>query len=401
MGNRRMSKNVLRFLRDNPAFNETALAFQTGAPGEGPNYEYVELPRELVRPVADFLNTGFFSNRRGGTLLSNSPMGNIDIIQEKEQLGNDESTSSYLRKEKQFADRGSDQPNIRGQAYAAQGFGPYSPGVGQYAYVDRAGQLIPLQPFPPEQPLVGKVTMTPGSPSGSTRSLPAGSIKSQPRFYSAIAPFMTPDALNVMGRDLRVAGAGLNALANSRVGGALLPGFADLIPTSTAVSRAYNEGAAAGGQQLVEDFLTGLPVSVAAAPVLASPAVAPLAPGIGAGLLATAGGEAVNELVKQETGKSLAQRLQETAGAISGDTSLVGSTNRSFAQDSNQGRARAAREMDRVDNPPQITQGEIRSDNTGIDRAGENFLQRRLRLAREARQQDPGDFGITELLFGR
>ena len=181
----------------------------------------------------------------------------------------------------------------------------------------------------------------------------------------------------------------------------LLPGVADLIPTSTAVSRAYNEGARAGAQQVAQDFVAGLPVSAALAPVLSSPLVAPLAPGIGAGLLTTAGTEAVNELVRQETGKSLAQRVQETAGAVSGDTSLVGTPNRSFARDSNQGRARATREMDRVNNPPQITQGEIRSDNTGIDRSGENFLQRRLRLAQEARQRDPGDFGISELLFGR
>ena len=389
LGGQKVSKNVLKFLRDNPAFTQTGLSFQTGKPGEGPSFEYVELPPELVRPVADFMNTGFFSNRRGGTLLSNSPMGNIDIIQEKELLGNDETTSSYLRREKQFADRGSDQPNIRGQAYAAQGFGPYSPGAGQYAYVDRSGQIIPLQPFPPERPLVGKVTMTPGSPSGATRSLPAATFKSQPRFYSTLAPGVTPEGLRFAFDRIRT------------VPSSLLPGVADLIPTSTAVSRAYNEGAGAGAQQVAQDFVTGLPVSAALAPVLSSPVVAPLAPGIGAGLLTTAGGEAVNELVKQQTGKSLAQRVQETAGALSRDTSLVGTPNRSFARDSNQGRARAARELDRVNNPPQITQGEIRSDNTGIDRSGENFLQRRLRLAREARQQDPGDFGITELIFGR
>jgi len=400
-GARPMSRNVLRFLKDNPAFVTTELNFQTGAPGQGPGFDYVELEPELVRPVADFMNNSFFSNRRGGTLLNNTPMGNYDIIREKERLGNDESTSSYLRREQQFAERGSEAPTIRGQAYASQGFGPYSPGSGQYAYVDMKGNIIPMQLFPPEKPLVGKVEVDPTSESRPVRSKPAASPKSQPRFYSTLAPFMTPDALNVMGQDLRVAGAGLRALTNSRVGASLMPGVADLIPSRTAVSRAYNEGAAAGAQQLGQDFLAGLPVSAALAPVLSAPAVAPFAPGIGIGMLTTAGTEAVNELVKQQTGKSLAQRVQETAGAVSGDTSLVGTPNRSFARDSNQGRARAARELDRVNNPPQINAGEIRSDNTGIDRSGENFLERRLRLAREARAQDSGDFGISELLFGR
>ena len=31
----------------------------------------------------------------------------------------------------------------------------------------------------------------------------------------------------------------------------------------------------------------------------------------------------------------------------------------------------------------------------------ENEFQRRVRLAKEARQSDPFDFGITEMLFGR
>jgi hypothetical protein len=53
--------------------------------------------------------------------------------------------------------------------------------------------------------------------------------------------------------------------------------------------------------------------------------------------------------------------------------------------------------MDRIVNPPTIQA----SDQTVPDRSGENFLQRRLRLAQEARELDSGDFGITELLFGR
>jgi hypothetical protein len=132
-----------------------------------------------------------------------------------------------------------------------------------------------------------------------------------------------------------------------------------------------------------------------------APFVTPFVPGIGVGMIGTAGAEAANEIVKQETGKSLSQRIQETAGAISGDTSLVGTGNQGIQRDSNPGREQARRELERVNTPPMISQGTIRPDNTGIDRSGENFLQRRLRLAGEARAQDSGDFGVTELLFGR
>ena len=54
---------------------------------------------------------------------------------------------------------------------------------------------------------------------------------------------------------------------------------------------------------------------------------------------------------------------------------------------------------------PEITQMSpqaVREMKEKVQRqANENEFQRRLRLAEEARQQDPWDFGVTELLFGR
>lgn len=202
-------------------------------------------------------------------------------------------------------------------------------------------------------------------------------------FYGTFLPGATPETVKRIAGDIR------------RTPSSLLPGAADLIPSAEAVRRGYQEGPIQMGQQMATDFAAGLPVSAALVPVLSNPAVAPLAPGIGAGLLTTAGAETLNEVVKQQTGKDLLTRVQETAGVVGGDTSLVG-TPRQRGDQNVIARQQLQRDLARVENPPQITQG-----TPAAAKPEENFLERRLRLAREARAEDPGDFGITELLFGR
>ncbi len=87
-----------------------------------------------------------------------------------------------------------------------------------------------------------------------------------------------------------------------------------------------------------------------------------------------------------------------TAGCVSGDTSTFGTDNRGVDPNSRQGREQLRRERDRIDNPPQIGQG--RPSKKRVN-SGENEIQRRIRLAGEARELDPYDFGVTEFLFGR
>jgi hypothetical protein len=147
------------------------------------------------------------------------------------------------------------------------------------------------------------------------------------------------------------------------------------------------------GEQMAKDFVAGLPVAATLAPILSAPAVAPFAPGIGLGLLGVAGGETINEIVKQQTNKSLLQRAQETAGAAGGDTTVIGRPRQPIRQSPS------------TYVTPEITQMSpeaVRQMNAQRDaQKNENELQRRIRLAGEARQRDPYDFGITELLFGR
>ncbi len=382
LGNGPISKNVLRFLKDNPTFAPSEVSFRTGTPYEGLGYETKELPPEISRKFGSFILDETMSNNRGGSLLRNTPLESTDLIDQAEREG---SKSSTLRKTKPFTDAGAEPPNLRGLTYSAAGFGPNT-SAGQFTFVDQKGDLVPLQPYKPERALVGKVNFYSGR---DFEGRPAVPYSATPRFYGSILPGVTPDGLRFAADQIK------NAPAS------LLPGLSDLIPSAEAVRQTYNNGPMAGGRQVVQDFLAGAPVSLGLAPVLSSPAVAPFAPGIGLGMIGTAGTEAASEIVKQETGKGLGQRLQETAGAISGDTSLVGTGNQGIQRDSNLGRERARRELERVNTPPMIGQGTIRPDNTGIDRSGENLLQRRLRLAGEARAQDSGDFGITELLFGR
>jgi hypothetical protein len=200
-------------------------------------------------------------------------------------------------------------------------------------------------------------------------------------FYGTFLPGATPETVNRIAGNIR------------RTPSSLLPGVADLIPSAEAVRRGYQEGPQAMGEQMAKDFVEGLPVAATLAPVLSTPAVAPLAPGIGLGLLTVAGGETLNEIVKQQTGKPLVQRFQETAGAIGGDTTVIGRPRQPLRQPSSSYVT------------PQITQTPpevVRQMNAQLNaQKNENEFQRRIRLAGEARQLDPWDFGITELLFGR
>ena len=205
-------------------------------------------------------------------------------------------------------------------------------------------------------------------------------------FYGTLLPGVTPETVTRLAGNIR------------RTPSSLLPGAADLIPSAEAVRLGYEKGPAAMGKQMAKDFAAGIPLSAALTPILANPGVTPFAPGIGAGLLGVAGVEAVNEAVKQETGKSLIQRFQETMGAAGGDTTTIGKARRpvpdkKFVPDN------------RPYETPQITQMSpadvSRMEVERKAKQNENEFQRRVRLAKEARQLDPFDFGITEMLFGR
>jgi hypothetical protein len=164
-----------------------------------------------------------------------------------------------------------------------------------------------------------------------------------------------------------------------RTPASLLPGAADLIPSAEAVRRGYQEGPQALAEQVGRDFVSGLPVGAASAVVLSTPLVAPLAPGIGGGLVLTAAGEAANEAIKQQTGEGIVPKVRQ----------FLGTRERTGVAD--EGKTRKPREAV----TPQIVA------NTDQRNPLLREVQNRIGLARERFNPAKGEFGLSEFLFNR
>lgn len=171
--------------------------------------------------------------------------------------------------------------------------------------------------------------------------------------------------------------------AVKRTPASLLPGVADLIPSPEAIRTGYAQGPTAMGKQMAQEFVQSLPTAAAAAGVLSTPLAAPLAPGIGAGLVGTAGARALNEVVRQETGEGVVPKVRQFLGTAPrtgvsakprvGEQPLTATVKPlTSAQRS---------EMQRQQN--------------------RNELQRRVDLVQERFNPRRGEFGLSELLFGR
>ena len=128
---------------------------------------------------------------------------------------------------------------------------------------------------------------------------------------------------------------------------------------------------------------TGAAVGVTTAAV---PAIAPFVPGVAGGMMITEGARTLNEVTRATTGESLLSKARQTLGTA--PRTGYSSPNNSV-QEKNQ------RRMDRVKNPPQITQG------TKTPTPVQNELNRRLTKAKERFNPAKLEFGITEFLFGR
>lgn len=364
-----ISRNVLRFLKDNPAFAPASVSFRTAGPMENLSYDAKDLPEELKLPIMRFVNEASMISRPGGTILENSPVKNYDLIDKARIEGKTPKTSSYLRMNEPFEEKNVSAPSIRGQAYTLSGYGPTSIGNEQFTFIDRRGNAIPLQPFPPERPLVGRISIG----DNYADATPAASYKSQPRYYSTLVPGVTPETINRIAGDIK------------RTPSSLLPGVADLIPSAEAVRRGYQEGPQAMGEQMAKDFVAGLPVAAAAAPILSSAPLAPLAPGIGAGLVGNAAVEAVNEVVRQQTGEGIVPKIRQAIGT----RPRTGVSSAGY-------RAPTAEYR-----PQQITKATPQAVANLKKQQTQNEIQRRLRLVGERFNPGKGEFGLTEILFGR
>ena len=365
-----ISKNALRFLADYPITAKTSVSFTTREPGyRDTGYSAKLLPPELVNPVTAFVADTAFSDLRPGTVVTNSPLGSSDLLDKRVDEGKSKSESSTLRRLQPFVDANSQLPNLRGLAYTSAGFGPVSKTGTQVSYVDDKGQAIPIQLERTEAPLRGIVAVRDGGDASVFQpSLPASST---PRYYSS-----DPISGAVLG--------GADVLRNlRRTPSALLPGAADLIPSPEAIRTGYTKGPAAMGRQMAQEFIQSLPTAAGTAMLMSTPLAAPLAPGVGAGMVGTAGARALNEVVRQETGEGIVPKLRQALGTAP---------------------------RTGIANPPRVGAKPLTAQIKPLTKAqrleqqrqqNRSELQRRLELAGQRFNPLRGEFGLSELLRGR
>ena len=171
--------------------------------------------------------------------------------------------------------------------------------------------------------------------------------------------------------------------AISRNPASLLPGLADLIPSPEAIQTGYRQGPAAMGQQMGREFVQSLPTGAAFAAALSTPVLAPLAPGIGTGLVGSAAVNAANEIVRQETGEGIVPKVRQ----------FIGTAPRTNVA----GKPRMAEAPLTAEIKPLSAQGKAEMTR----RQNRNELQRRMELAGERFNPRRGEFGLSEVLFGR
>lgn len=160
---------------------------------------------------------------------------------------------------------------------------------------------------------------------------------------------------------------------------------ADLIPSREAVQDFYAGKPLQGFGRMAGDVASGIPAALATGAVVsAAPALAPLAPGIGAGFATIRAANALDEASRKQTGEGLISKFRQTIGT----EPRTGYANPDFRTTS-----QAV--------TPQITALTPQQRRTMEQRQNRNELQKRLDLFKERFNPSRGEFGFSELMFGR
>ena len=182
-------------------------------------------------------------------------------------------------------------------------------------------------------------------------------------------------------------------IKGSPLKGALSVGFADLIPSRETIRMAASGDFKGALQNHGVDVGKGMAVAGGlAAMTPAAPVVGTLAGAAAPGLVAVAAGEAADEVVTQATGEGIIPKFQQAIGTkprtgIASPGGSIEETNK--------------REMDRVFNPPEIKPITRPLTRKPLSQSPLPALGHRLRLAGDRFNPSKGEFGISELLFGR
>lgn len=167
--------------------------------------------------------------------------------------------------------------------------------------------------------------------------------------------------------------------------GAASIGAADLIPSREAVQDFYAGKPLQGFGRMAGDFASGIPAALATGAVVsAAPALAPFAPGIGAGFATIRAANAADEVSRKQTGEGLLSKFRQTIGT----EPRTGYANPDFRTT-----PQAV--------TPQITALTPQQRKTMEQRQNRNEVQKRLDLFKERFNPSRGEFGFSELMFGR
>ena len=294
-GSSEVSQNVLKFLQDNPVTQRASVSFETSTPTSGFDYSAKDIPAPVFEQMNRFITENVLRNMRPGMILENSPLSSGDLARLREDQGKSLSESSILRRQEEFQGQ---QPNRRGAAYRSVGFGPLTAEGNQMLYMNSEGNIVPLQATRPAASLAGGVAI-------QNNPLRAEVTQSREPLTSKAYYSMNPVSMAAQGVPEYVR-------ALRRTPAALLPGAADLIPSPEAIQTGYREGLGPMAQQMGREFVQSLPQAVGYSAALAAAPV--LAPGVGAGMVGTAGAQALNEVVRQETGEGIVPKLRQAIG---------------------------------------------------------------------------------------
>jgi hypothetical protein len=363
-GSSEVSQNALKFLQDNPVTQRASVSFETSTPTSGFSHGAKDIPAPVFEQMNRFITENVLRNMRPGMILENSPLSSNDLARLREDQGKSLSESSILRRQEEFQGQ---QPNRRGAAYRSVGFGPLTAEGNQMLYMNSEGNIVPLQATRPAASLAGGVAI-------QNNPLRAGVTQSREPLTAKAYYSMNPVSMAAQGVPEYVR-------ALRRTPAALLPGAADLIPSPEAIQTGYREGLGPMAQQMGTEFVQSLPQAAAYSAALA--AVPVLAPGVGAGMVGTAGAQALNEVVRQETGEGIVPKLRQAIGTA--PRTGVASPARTGPQPLT-AQIRPLTQAQRTEQQRQQNRSEA---------------QRRIDLAKERFNPRRGEFGLSELLFGR
>jgi hypothetical protein len=166
--------------------------------------------------------------------------------------------------------------------------------------------------------------------------------------------------------------------------GGLSIGAADLIPSREIVADFYNKGPVQGLARFAGDILGGIPAAlITGGAVTAAPVLAPIAAGTGLALTGNRALGAADEIIKRQTGEGILSKVRQAIGTAP--------------------RTGVAAKPTPVNQPltAEIRPLSSKEKTNMINRENRNEIQRRIDLAGERFNPRRGDFGLSELLFGR